>query len=258
MVRAGGAGRLGQGETTAMTTTGLGQAGSLPVQKVRPAYQQVADQLHELVTRGDLAPGDRLPSESDLAAMFGVSRSTVREALRALTSRGLFVTVRGTAGGTFVAKVEPRQVSDFLETSLGLLSGDGISVGEILEARELLEVPAAGLAAERRTPDQLELLEEVLEREERHRTRGGAFREHRQFHEVVVAAAHNRLLGLMTEPVFRVLQGRFLRDDLTEDSWREIDHDHRRIADRIAAGDVAGAENAMREHLRRLRAVYRT
>lgn len=258
MTRSSDAEGLRRGEAAAMTATIGGRAQSLPVQRVRPAYQQVADQLREFVTRGQLAPGDRLPSEHELAAVFGVSRSTVREALRVLTSGGLLVTVRGTAGGTFVARVEPRQVSDYLEASLGLMSGDGISVGEILEARELLEVPAAGLAAARRTPEQLRLLEAVLEREDRDRTRGGTFREHRHFHEVVLAAADNRLLDLMTDPVFRVLQGRFLRDDLTEDSWREIDKDHRRVADRIAGGDVTGAENAMREHLRRLRAVYQT
>ena len=65
------------------------------------------------------------------------------------------------AGGTFVARVDPRQVSDYLETSLGLMSGDGISVEEIIEARELLEVPAAGLAAARRTPEHLRLLTEA-------------------------------------------------------------------------------------------------
>lgn len=258
MARAGGADGFRWRGTSAMTTVTGGRERSLPVQRVRPAYQQVADQLRDLVTRGELAPGDRLPSESELASLFGVSRSTVREALRVLTSGGLLVTTRGTTGGTFVARVDPRHVSDYLEASLGLMSGDGISVGEILEARELLEVPAAGLAAARRTQEHLRLLEEVLEREERSRIRGDTRREHRQFHEVVLAAAHNRLLDLMTDPVFRVLQGRFLRDDLTEDSWREIDDDHRHIAESIAKGDVAGAEHAMREHLRRLRAVYRT
>jgi len=227
------------------------------VQKVRPAYQQVADQLRDLVTRGELAPGDRLPPENELAAMFGVSRSTIREALRALTSRNLLVTVRGTAGGTFVARVDPRQISDYLETSLGLLSGDSISVDEIIEARELLEVPAAGLAAARRTEEHIRLLHEALEHQERRPSRGVAFREHRQFHDVVLAAAHNRLLDLMTDSVFRVLQARFLRNDLTEDHWHEIDNDHRVIAERIVDRDVAGAERAMREHLHRLRAVYR-
>ncbi|MGA3487399.1 FadR/GntR family transcriptional regulator [Micromonosporaceae bacterium DT55] len=241
-----------------MTTPDVSPSPALPVQKVRPAYQQVADQLRELVMRGKLAPGDRLPAESELASIFGVSRSTVREALRALTSRDLLVTVRGTTGGTFVARVQPHQVSDYLEASIGLMSGDGMSVGEILEARELLEVPAAGLAAERRTADHLRLMEEALEHEERSRTRGLKFREHRQFHGVVIAAAHNSLLDVMTEPMFRVLQGRFLRDDLTEDYWRAIDNDHRDIAALIAAGDGPGAETAMREHLRRLRGVYQS
>ena len=68
----------------------------LSVDRVRPAYQQVADQLLARVLDGSLAAGDRLPAEGELAVAFGVSRSTVREAFRVLASRDLITTVRGT------------------------------------------------------------------------------------------------------------------------------------------------------------------
>lgn len=188
--------------------------------------------------------------------MFGVSRSTVREALRALASRDLVVTTRGATGGTFVDRVRGSQVSDYLEASLGLMSGDGLSVEEILVVRELLEVPAAGMAAAKRTRDDLLRLEEILVSEEQSRVRGVQFTEHRQFHGFVVAAAGNGLLEVVMEPVFGVLQGRFTKPGLHSSVWHEIDADHRRIAGEIAIGDTKAAEDAMRGHLQRLREIY--
>src|SRR5689334_9698910 len=95
----------------------------LAVDRILPAYEQVAAQLRAQIVAGSLSPGSRLPAEGELASMFGVSRSTVREALRLLTSQGLAVTKRGVAGGTFVASVEPAQLIAYLETVLRMFSG---------------------------------------------------------------------------------------------------------------------------------------
>lgn len=233
-----------------------GERDRLPVERLLPAYRQVADQLRSLIVSGQLAPGDRLPSESELSDMFGVSRSTVREALRALSSRDLVVTTRGSTGGSFVARVHPSSVADYLEASIGLMSGHHLSVEEILEARELLEVPAAGLAAQRCAEQDVRQLKEALENEGEIRERGVLFTEHRHFHVVVLETAQNGLLGLMTEPVFRVLQERLARPGLGEDVWSRVDSDHANIADRIIAGDPTGARETMRAHLRRLRDIY--
>lgn len=230
----------------------------LPVSRLRPAYQQVADQLRELILNGSLAAGDRLPNEADMSTNFGVSRSTIREALRVLASQGLITTLRGTTGGTFVARVDPGQVSQFLETSLGLMSGgDTVSLDEMLEAREVLEIPATRLAAVRRTEEHLDALRAAFDREVQ--TRGGRgvkFQEHRNFHAVIVDAAANSLLAVMTEPVFRVLQGRFLNPEVPGEFWTQVDRDHEEIMSCIAAGDPDAAERAMRDHLLRLRPTY--
>lgn len=232
----------------------------LPVSRLRPAYQQVADQLRDLILNGSLAAGDRLPNEADMSTNFGVSRSTIREALRVLASQGLITTLRGTTGGTFVARVEPGQVSQLLETSLGLMSGgDTVSLEEMLEAREVLEVPATRLAAERRTDEHLAALRAAFEREVR--TRGGRgvkFQEHRNFHTVIVDAAANGLLTVMTEPVFRVLQGRFLNPEVPGEFWTQVDRDHEEIMSCIVAGDADAAGRAMHDHLLRLRPAYGT
>ena len=228
----------------------------LAVSKVRPAYQQVADQLRELILSGALSSGDRLPPEAELATNFGVSRSTVRESLRVLASRDLIYTTRGTTGGTFVSQVKRDKVSDYLETSLGLMSGsDEVSVAEMLEARESLEVPAARLAAIRREDRHLQVLREAIEREKASRSRGAKFTEHRSFHQGVVSAAGNALLEMVTDPVYKVLQTR-LTTHATPDFWATVDHDHQEILDAIERGDAEAAAHAMSAHLVGLRPAY--
>lgn len=230
---------------------------ALAVQRVRTAYQQVADQLLESIISGSLKPGDRLPSESDLTTLFGVSRGTVREALRVLASRDLIHTTRGTTGGTFVSTIERDKISVYLETSIGLMTGaQAVDVADMLQARELLEVPAAGLAAKHRTDQHLAAMSEAIESEMLRRGRSGKFREHRNFHGVVVQATGNELLSVMTEPVFRLLQTRFLDPNVSPEFWQQVDDDHRDIFAAIGDGDADRARTAMHEHLERLRPAY--
>lgn len=233
-----------------------GQAG-WGLTRVRPAYQQVADQLRELVLTGVLQAGDRLPTEYELAARFGVSRSTVREALRVLASQQLVQTTRGPTGGTFVARVELDGVSDFLEASLGLLSGGpDVTVQQMLEARDVLEVPAARMAALRRGEEDLVSLREAIVRETASRGRQDRFTEHRHFHQVVVQASGNVLLGMMNEPLFRVLRAQFLRPTVPEGFWCRVDHDHEALLTAIGDRDPGTAGELMAEHLVALRDAY--
>jgi len=231
---------------------------SFAVDRVRPAYQQVAEQLMARILDGSLGAGDRLPSEGELSAAFGVSRSTTREALRVLASRDLIKTVRGTTGGSFVARVDAAQVSEYLETSLGLMSGSAaVSLDQMLEARELLEIPAARLAATRRTEQQLDDLGVAIENEQRLRDRGEKFREHRHFHSIVLEASGNGLLKLMNDPVFAVLRAQFWRPEMPTEYWAGVDHDHQEIRQLLEARDVEGVTIAMRDHLVRIRPAYR-
>ncbi|QOC93379.1 FadR family transcriptional regulator [Micromonospora craniellae] len=229
----------------------------LGVTRVRPAYQQVADQLRERILDGSLTAGDRLPTEIELSEIFGVSRSTIREALRVLASKDLIRTTRGTTGGTFVARVQFDQVSEYLEMSLGLMSGArDITLDNLLEARESLEVPAAGLAALRHADEHLTLMRQAVEREKLTRARGRKFREHVTFHGVLVEATGNQLLGVMVEPVFRVLQARTADRDMPAEYWSQIDAEHTEICGYVQARDEAGAREAMRAHLGTVRRAY--
>lgn len=192
-----------------------------------------------------------------MAAAFGVSRSTVREALRSLAASNLVYSVRGATGGTFVSESDPAAISEYLETGIGLLSGtEAVPLDALLEARELLEVPAARLAAQRRTLEHLADLRLALDEEEA-TTESVRYRHHRRFHEAVLAAAGNSLLRVMTQPVFGVIGSRFVLAGDQRDMWRAIDGDHAAILAHIESGDGDAAAATMRDHIVRLNAAYR-
>ena len=221
----------------------------------RPAYQQVAETLRRQILDGELEPGQRLPVEGDLSEQLGVSRSTLREALRSLASQNLVITRRGVNGGSFVAHPLTSDVSDMLATSLEWLTmAEQVTVSELLEAREMLEVPASGLAAQRRTANVLEEMEASLPGTPRDLS--PTFEASRNFHVLIVNASGNRLLETMTRPLFVVLQTRFLRDRAPKSFWKRVDDEHRNIYTAIADGDRLAAEYEMREHLHHLRRMY--
>jgi GntR family transcriptional repressor for pyruvate dehydrogenase complex len=227
----------------------------LPVNRIQPAYAQVATQLRDLVVAGKLGPGDPLPSETDLAAGFGVSRSTVREALRSLAAQNLVHTTRGVTGGTFISFVDEEAVRDYLEASIGLLSrSDGVTVSELLEARASMEVPAAMWAASRRSPQHVEDLQRNVDTAISDTE--GRFEKHQTFHRIVLNASGNRLLELVASPVFDVIRTRFIRDKVSATYWEEVDADHVAMSGYIADADADGAGEAMRTHLERLTATY--
>lgn len=229
-------------------TRGLG------VTPVRSAYQQIADQLRGLIVSGELAPGDRLPSEPELGQAFGVGRSTVREALRSLSSQNLVYTSRGVNGGTFVADVDPQHISAYLETSLGLLTAGSLTVDELLAVREILEVPAARLAATERTEEELAALRKAVEQEN---VEAGPQHEHPQeFHILLLTCTHNGLLEVVTQPIFSVLKNRFLRGNAPASFWQQVCSDHGDIVEAIQRGDADTAGELMQRHLHRLRETY--
>lgn len=229
----------------------------LGVRKVRPAYQQVSDQIRDKILVGELPPGARLPNETEMSEVFGVSRSTIREALRVLSSQNLTTTTRGVKGGTRVSRPEPDEVSAYLETSFGLLSvTDDVSLAELAELRMLLEVPAAGLAALRRTEDDLAVLRENLAHELRSPHGEGLFEGHRAFHQTILEASGNVLLEIVARPVFNILRTRFLREQAPTRFWNEVCSRHERILLCIERGDAQGAEREMRTHLEELMRTY--
>jgi DNA-binding FadR family transcriptional regulator len=210
-----------------------------------------------MILGGSLGPGERLPVESDLAQMFGVSRSTVREALRVLSSRGLIITSRGVGGGTSVARPEPASISDLLEAGFGLMTqADGLTVAQLLDAREVLESPAARWAATRRTEEQLQRLHASVLEHSQDLAGAQTFFGNMVFHSTIVEAAQNPILSVVTRPVFSVLRTRFARDAAPPEFFSQITRDHQRIVEAIESQDGELAEAEMRRHLQALRPTY--
>jgi GntR family transcriptional regulator, transcriptional repressor for pyruvate dehydrogenase complex len=223
----------------------------------RPGSRQIAELLRERILGGQLAVGERLPSEAELAEEFGVNRGTVREALRMLSSRLLLTTSRGVGGGSQVARIDPDRVAQLLEDSiLQLTRSEGCTIVELLEAREMLEVPGARLAASRRTGPQLELLRAAIPSSLEDMGLSRVWQLNQRFHEVVLELADNRLLPILAQPVFHVIRTRFLRDRATMGFWRRVHVDHAAILAAIEAGDADQAGAEMADHLAHLRATY--
>lgn len=230
---------------------------SLAPRPVLSAYEQVAQQLIAMIVSGELQAGQRLPNEAELAGAFGVSRPTVREALRVLSARQLIRTTKGSQGGSVITVPTVAHVASVLESSLSLLArGDDITLDELLEARELLEVPAARQAAARRTPESLHVLTDALPDATTARSRQEQFDHNREFHSAVLVLCGNRMTAIATEPIFAVLQRHLARSRLGRELQRGIEAQHRQIADAIAAGDEDGAAREMHAHLEFLRPRY--
>jgi len=214
-----------------------------------PAYQLLADELRADITSGRLQPGERLPPEPELCVRSGVSRSTVREALRLLASQHLIVTTRGVTGGSFVAHPDAEQLSEALSTGLTLLTNSAeVGFADLLELRRALEVPAVGLAAQRRTDAQLIEL------------RGAMFdpdldeldtmlAAHTAFHSAIASATGNPLFELVTRPLYHVTYGEEVVEALPDGYWARIDADHREILNCVKNRDPVAATEAGRRHL---------
>lgn len=220
------------------------------------AYDRIASEIRQRILSGDLAPGDQLPTGHELSGQYDVSHNTAREALLVLASQGLLTLKRGASGGSFVSVPDPEVVGESLQTSIALLAqGARVSVTALLEIRELLEVPAAEMAALRRTDEDLAAISESLF-DPRNVDPSVIYRSTREFHAAVLKAAGNPLLELMAQPVFAVLRDRFVRERAPRRWWESVDSDHREILSHLKAHDQAGAREATRAHLRAIRKTY--
>lgn len=221
------------------------------------AYELVAERLREQILDGALSEGTRLPNEIVLAGEFGVSRATVREALRLLTAQNLIRTAKGAGGGSYVTVPSAEHVSESLRSGLGLMTAaEDVTLEELLEVRELLEVPAAELAARRRGDEHIERLQGAIPGQPLRLGTDEQFVYNADFHAIVIEASGNTLLWIAAQPVFAVLQTHLARSRLGKKFHRAVNDDHREIAAAIETGDERAAGERMHAHLEYLRPYY--
>lgn len=205
---------------------------------------KVADMMLQTILSRRLKVGDRLPSERELGEQFGVSRTVVREAVRALVAKGLIEVRSGS--GLRVAAVGASTVSE----SMGLfLRGGDFDFQKVHDVRKLLEVETAGIAAERATPDDVDALAAVCrEMEEQIFDVEAASLLDLEFHRQIARATHNELYLLLLDSIGRALID-IRRENLGAGSADETLKGHRAILEAIAAGSRQRARKAMADHL---------
>ena len=221
----------------------------------RDASEQVAFEIRRYLSIRGLRPGERLGTEQELAAEFGVSRPTLREGLRLLAGSHLIRASRGPGGGIFVESTQNEGMSRNVSESIAMmLATESVSLDELLAARLSLEVPLAGLAAQNATETTAAELLAAIAEAEGNRPASDAFRiADTRFHRVIATAARNEILRAFTSWTLDVLQ-----PSLIDTIGESIDGDailrqHGEIQRAIRLRRPAGAERAMRRHLEYLR-----
>lgn len=219
------------------------QAAFTPVKTVK-AYERVVEQIESAISKRELRPGDRLPSERELMLTFEVSRSTIREALRVLESTGLVRSRPGDPRGPEVLQISPAMLT---KTVNRLVRLDTIALSELVEFRIMLEGTACTLAAQHRTPEQLQTMREAVDTMQAEVAKGPtAFgRADVAFHVSVWAASHNQLMqicGAATRGALidLVTEGLDRATDSRAKMELSLAHD-REILEAISAGDGATA-----------------
>jgi GntR family transcriptional regulator, transcriptional repressor for pyruvate dehydrogenase complex len=217
----------------------------------RSISEQVADAIRVYMQEQGLTPGDRLGREEDLARQFGVSRPTLREALRLLSSSHLVRASKGPGGGIFVAATPEEGIGRTVSASVAsMLEAQSITIDELLETRMLFEVPLVGLAAQRVTDDDVAALHALLaEGEGRPDDAALVASVDERLHRQISAIAGNRLAAAFTAWVVEVLQPPLRELVAPAVVESVVVEQHRDIVRAIERGDPAAAERAMREHL---------
>jgi GntR family transcriptional regulator, transcriptional repressor for pyruvate dehydrogenase complex len=212
-------------------------------------YNRIADEIRTALLEGRLKPGDRLPPERELCRQLGVSRTSLREAMKVLAGNGLVTSRQG--GGTFIADGDPHWLAEGLARTVLL---DQTALGDLFELRRTLETEAASWAATRATPEQLAALATLLHacaaRAEAGTLATGDYMDYDQrFHALVAGASGNALLvRLMSQliDVLRLSRDRSLRvPGRADQSVRE----HLAILAALEQRDPAAARQRMLDHI---------
>jgi DNA-binding FadR family transcriptional regulator len=221
-----------------------------PLPPPRRRTNELVERLAAEIASRRIEPGSRLPTEVEMMAAFGVSRTVVREAVAALRSEGLVETRQGV--GAFVARDAQRQPFRIDPAEVRSLA----EVLHIMELRTGIEVEAAGVAAERSTPSSRERIARALQAFDHALVRGeAAIEEDFRFHQAIAEAARNPQFARFLEYLGRFLiprqsvRLRLRRPQDLKAYLQRINVEHRRIYDAIRTGDPAAARQAMRRHL---------
>src|ERR1700736_3428036 len=213
-------------------------------------YEQIVKQIEESIEKGALKAGDQLPAERELALQFGVSRTAVREAVKALHEKGLVEAYPGR--GTFITSETSNSIRLTFDRLVKADQRDGTL--HLVEVREILEPEIAAMAAKRADKEGLEQLREAVQIMENAKHDPEQFIEaDLDFHLALAEAAANPLILSLIDSIVGLLREQRLSIFNVEGGSERGQYHHKRILEAIENRDSAGAREAMHSHLRQVR-----
>ena len=220
----------------------------------REKPQLIADELRSLIVGGELSEGDSLGREPDLVERFGVSRPSLREALRILEAEGLITVVRGALGGVIVHEPSGKMTA---RTAALVLQARNVPVSDVHDARRLIEpMAAATVARSARRRSAAKDLDKLIDEQEESLDDPAAFSlANARFHEQLVALAGNETLTIVAEMLNEIVTAAVTAiaetppADQSLQTRRRGIKSQRRLAELIAEGDATGAEEHWRAHM---------
>lgn len=234
-----------------MTTSSAAGSRQLRIPK---AAELIAADLRRQIVRHELSEGAGLPSEADLMAEFEVSRPTLREAYRILESEGLITVRRGARGG---ARVHMPRADVAARYTASVLQANGVLLSDVYEARTIIEAPAAGILAARRSKKDIAALRLINDEADAAATDPVAFLDaHHRFHNAVSDLAGNRTIALFARMIDAILDAADvqhvearLADETELLAGHRAQRAHVKFINLLEAGDAPEAEKLWRKHL---------
>ncbi len=215
-----------------------------PIKKAK-VYEEIVAKIKDMVEKGRFKAGDQLPVERELAEVFRVSRSSVREALRSLESQGFIESRQG--DGTYIASQPAESLVSPLASVISTEKNDQM---ELFEMRRMIEPDLAYLAAERATEEEIEMMEKVLSLQEEQIARGEyATDVDRNFHYIMVRAARNKVILRIIDNIIDLLAESREQYLQVEGRPQKSILRHREVLEAIRARDPERAERCMLAHL---------
>lgn len=218
-----------------------------PIQSER-LYERIVNQIEHRIAVGDLKVGDQLPTELELAKQFAVSRTAVREAVKALREKGL-VEIR-LGRGTFVTQGAEGAVRH----SLGLLLKTEKGLAHLAEVREILEPEIAALAATRISTENIAAMTEAIQTMDTALDNADVFAEaDLDFHLALAEATQNPLIPSLMDSIIDLLREERKRTGAVEGGLARGQSHHKKILAAVICRDPGSARQAMRDHLQQVR-----
>jgi len=210
-------------------------------------FEEVADKIRQIIIDGSSEPGQRLPSEKELASQFQVGRQAVREGLRMLEVSGLVKVRKGSNGGIFVADLSTENITTSISNIIKL---GNVSLKDVTEVRIELEKIILNYAIERMTGEDLEKLKDSIIRAKKRLSHGESpTKENLEFHLILSRATKNEMFHILMESVIKIVSQFLFQLTPTLAQSKKVLEDHRLFVELIEKGNFRQCKEEMENHL---------